>query len=238
MLCTTQKLSVNTSLDHKYLNLKSLIIMQKNFTINKLFNNLNKVLFYLFTLLILVSCNQTSLEKDILVYHSKNYPTSDLSNGIEIITQKEIDTYLIGVFYKIKDSDKYFYGYFNSENSSLKTVKIRHRESISDFYNKGCLVNIPNNINSNCYSIFVGKIPLDGYTSIELEWNCSRNELEKQELIDGKYYYFIKENKDQEICNIRLTTNEGEQLEMLYDPLNGKWTEKNDSNSRFSSIDY
>lgn len=59
---------------------------------------------------------------------------------------------------------------------------------------------------------------------IGLEWNCSKKDINTQELIDGKYYFFIKKGENNTICNIFLVDSIEKHTNISYDIEDGKWT--------------
>lgn len=183
-----------------------------------------------FFLLVIFGCSNNTIENQLRNYHYKFYPTPELSNGVKLILKREINPEFFGILYNINKTDKFYYGFINEYNDIIKIFILNRKESHSDFNNLNCLIkkkenelNIILDEELSCYSIFVGEVPFDGFSKIELKWNCSEKDVDTQELIDGKYYYFIKKGKDNTICNIALFDKQGQKINISYNSENGKW---------------
>ena len=208
-------------------------------------NNILKIIIFYFILLLILSCSdkenhtQTKVENLLYNFHMKNSSTKELKNGIEILISKNINLKYKVLFYKIKDSNKFYFGFIDNNNFIIKIIKLKERKTISMFKNKACFVLKKESIlpqeSDYCFTFFIGKIPYNGYSKIELEWNCSKKDITSEKLIKGKYFFFLKEGSSQ-ICNIKLINNEGQTENIFYNIENGLFTKKTTTNTVYNSL--
>ncbi len=128
------------------------------------------------------------------------------------------------------DNEVLHYGIIAKDDKVQKVFKIKNKLSNTDFFNQGCMVD--KNSKSNdlknqlpCYTVFVGEVPFENYSRIKLNWNCSNDDFEEKTLINGKYFFFIKNKKDVKICNIVLINERNEETRTEYDVDTGRWVE-------------
>jgi len=192
-----------------------------------------------FIILLALSCsdseNHSPNELEILLndFHLKNSQTNKLENGIDLLISKDFNLEYKGLFYKIKDTNEFYFSYIDNNKNIIKVVKLKGKETVSIFDNNQCFVLFDKNKKSiipkkddDCFTIFIGEIPYAGYSNIELEWNCSSKSVTTEKLIDGKYFFFVKEGLGDNICNIKLISKEGRTETISYNPENGLFRKK------------
>jgi len=185
-----------------------------------------------FSLLLIFSCseNKNSASDDIgeLLYnfHSKNFKTDSLKKDFKILIIKTIDDNYTVVFYKINTN--HYYSFIDNTDNIISVKRIKNREDLSLYDKNQCFVIfekekktvIPQE-NDYCFTIFIGKVPTDKYSEIEIEWNCS--EKSNQELVDSKYFFFFRKNAGDQICNLKLKTKKGKMKKLGYSHLNQRF---------------
>ena len=192
-----------------------------------------------FIILLALSCtdseNHSPNELEILLnnFHIRHSQMNKLEKGSELLISKDLNSEFKGLFYKIKDTDEFYFSYMDNNKNIVKAIKLKGKETVSIFNNNQCFVlfdkkkkSIIPKKDDDCFTIFIGEIPYSGYSNIELEWNCSNKSVTKEKLIDGKYFFFFKEGVGDNICNIKLIDKEGKTANVLYDPESGLFRKK------------
>jgi len=184
-----------------------------------------------FSLLWIYGCTENrksqsdNIEELLYNYHFKNSGTKKTKENFKILILKTIDDNYTGVFYKIKND--HYYSFIHSSNKIISVSRIKENDGLSYYDNDQCFVmfekgkkKIIAQENDYCFTIFIGKVPTDLYSHIEIEWNCL--EKSNQELIENKYFFFFTNNAGDQICNLKLKNEQGEVKKLAYDNLNQK----------------
>ena len=183
-----------------------------------------------------VSCadNEKQSQKDLqnlfYKYHLKNSTIEKSKNEIEIISSKEIHSYYNGVFYKIKGTNELYFG-ITDKNKILSINHLQGKEKSSLFNKSNCIIRSNNKGNTksqdidDCFTFFAGEFPYQGYTQLEFKWDCSNKDVASENLLEGKYFFFLKEGENHEICNLRAKKEDGQFVNITYD-INNKLFKK------------
>jgi hypothetical protein len=137
------------------------------------------------------------------------------------------------LFYKINNSNKFYLAFIDNYENIIKVTKLRDMETVSLFDNNQCFV-LYNKVEKSiipqeeevCFSFFIGEIPFEGYSNIELDWNCSNSSIITEKLIEGKYFFFFKESLGDNICNIKLISKDGKKEDISYNLENSSFIKK------------
>lgn len=106
----------------------------------------------------------------------KNSKTNDLKNEIKIITSKNLNTKYRGIFYKIKNTNKLYFGIIDNYQNNIVSIKrLTGKKTASLFNNSNCIVLLDSKKNiipqeeENCFTFFIGEFPYQNYSDLELE---------------------------------------------------------------------
>jgi len=159
-------------------------------------------------------------------FHTKNYGSKETKENFKILILRKIDNDYTGVFYRFKND--HYYSFIHSSNKIISVSRIKDNDGLSYYDNDQCFVmfekgkkKIIAQENDYCFTIFIGKVPTDLYSEIEIEWNCSVKS--NQELFENKYFFFFTKNAGDQICNLKLKNEQGEVKKLGYDNLNQKF---------------
>ncbi|MGB6151393.1 MAG: hypothetical protein WBG48_05325 [Pricia sp.] len=157
----------------------------------------------------------------MLDYHLKQNPSKKLENGIRLLISKKIKSQYNAVFYKIESTNEFYLGFADNENTIVDVIKFRKGANVSMFENNLYIIK-PKEKNSDVtFTFFVGEVPFDGYSNMELEWNCSEDDSTSVPLVDNKYYFLLKNGLHHNICNIRLVDSEEKSINLTYNVRKG-----------------
>jgi len=186
---------------------------------------------YLLVILIAFNfgCSDDTLKNNIIQYHFALKSNTKAVGNVEVIEKKSIDSKFSAILYEL-NNETLHYGILTKDDKILKVFKVKNKLSNTDFFNQGCMVNSKgesNNLQNQlpCYTVFVGEVPFENYSKIKLNWNCSNDDYEDQALINGKYFFFIKNKKDVKVCNIVMINDKNEETRTEYDVDTGRWVE-------------
>lgn len=188
--------------------------------------NILKASIICFMLSIIFSCSNNQnrhkkLENLLYNFHIKN-SSEQLKNKIELLIVKDIDVNYKGLFYKVKNSSEFYCGFIDYDDNIIKTIRLKNRKSVNFFANSMCLTMLDNKNEAipkqkdDCFTLFLGELPYDGYSNIELEWNCSSGNKISEKLINKKYFFFLKKDLGIQVCNIKLTNDKGQVENVSY----------------------
>jgi hypothetical protein len=172
------------------------------------------IILFLLQSLIFSCSNETekieSETKNLLIsFHNKNEKSQETKQELEILIFKKIDKKLSAVFYNTKTNNNFYVGFISNNEKILKVIQLDKRDNVSIFDNSICSINDNGVENDICFTLFAGEIPYEGYSSITLDWNCSKKTSTNEELVKNKYFFFLKKGKELNICNIKFITKEG-----------------------------
>jgi len=192
-------------------------------------------------ILVISSCydNETNrdkreLENLLLKFHMKHSPSKKLEKGINLLISKNINLEYNALFYKIKNSNNFYLGFIDNHKNIIKVIKLKRNENISMFDNNLCIIKPEESDNNDCFTFFIGEIPFEGYSNIELEWNCSKKSLSNEKLINKKYYFFLKKGLKHNICNIKLIDSKGQTENLTYNIENGLFKKSTTTNNVYN----
>lgn len=180
--------------------------------------------------IIVLGCTQEqpSYESTLQSHHLKVSQQDQTDNTLRVLVTKPLNANFEGVFYKFESSNKYYFAIVEDKEKVINVIDLKGQESVSLFRNKRCFVLFNKSTSAiipeeseYCFSLFLGKIPYEGYTDIQLEWNCSKDLGEREQLIDGKYFFFIKESLDNQVCNLTLINSSGKAERLAYNQSTG-----------------
>ena len=187
-----------------------------------------------FSLLLNLSCtdNKKDIQSIFYKYHLKNSQTNNSKNEIKIILSKNLNSKFNGVLYRIKNTNKLYFGIINVNNDIVSITRLKGKETASIFNNYNCIVRLDSEKNiipekeDNCFTFFIGEFPYQEYSEIELEWNCSKTDLVSENLIEGKYFFFFKEGLNNIICNLKARNNNEQNVNIIYNIKDGSFIKK------------
>lgn len=201
--------------------------------------NIQSVLLIIFLSLFTVACqNENSpngdklkIENILLKYHLKHASNKKLNKGINLLISKNINLEYKALFYQVKNSNRFYIALMDTSKNILNVVKLKKNNPASMFDNNLCIIKSKNvegdddPSNYICFTVFVGEIPFEGYSEIELDWNCSKKATTTETLVDKKYFLFLKSELGQNICNIKITNKKGLVKNLKYSTENGEFNQ-------------
>lgn len=174
--------------------------------------------------------SEHELENLLYDFHKKNSQTHKLENGIDLLISKDFNKNYKGIFYKIENTDEFYFSCIVDDVNILKVTQLKGKEFVPTFDKNQCFglfdktkKSVIPKTDDDCFKIFLGEIPYSGYSAIELEWNCSTESITTEKLIDSKYFFFLKEGLGDDICNIKLIREDGKKEKISYDSKNGSF---------------
>jgi len=206
---------------------------------NTAFMNPHRILKIIFFSLFIIACqNENGTNKDalkiesiLLKYHLKHTPNKNLNKGINLLISKNIDLEYRALFYQVKNSKRFYIAFMDTSENILNVVKLKKNQIASMFDNNLCIIKSKkqegNDTNSNyiCFTVFAGEVPFEGYSEIDLEWNCSKEATTNQTLVKNKYFLFLKNDLGQNICNISISNSKGQVKNLKYNKENSVFIE-------------
>jgi len=174
-----------------------------------------------------LSCSQTEMSEEeiykIVQNHYDEDPFFDKPK-IKIKLIKDLDSEYKAVIVNI-ENEKYAYGFVNKSLKKYSPFQELYEKKDKITHASSWGIQLIKTINGQTnkeqvYSIFLGIIPYEGYSKIEMSWNCKQTET--IELIDRKYFMFTYPKGNMRRCNtIYLINDKGEKSKIEYK--NGKF---------------
>lgn len=183
-----------------------------------------KVIFqcFIFMLFIaLIGCENKEQYSDekyeaiLYKYHSTNTNPKDIKE-IDLVLSKNLDSTYTGLIYKL--NERYFYGFLDANKNLISYSELKGNGSKSMFHKNHCFIQLDENkkpkAQDYCFTVFVGKVPFEDYSEIELEWNCAEKSVQKLE--NKQYFFFFRKSSHNEVCNVKLRKSDGQTRELAF----------------------